>query len=308
MKSANNKESKEEKNMSREEIALAIKEEVEKMTGWDVCVNNVQKNNGVECVALIVRSDDGKASPVIYADEMIEEIISGDVKPREAADKLIRTYEAEKDMAPQINVENLATKEHVLENVVFFVTNEERNSSKKEELPHRDFLDLTAFYRVMINDEENGMAMSYLVKNQHIESIGISEQELYEAAMKNADKEEYSAKSLHEMYAEMLGIPVEAIPLNPIPMYVISNKNGMYGASVLMHTKYIREVADRIGSDLLILPSSIHEVIAVPVGLESIEQLKWMVREVNTSDVSEQEILGDGVYSYSRSEDLLTVA
>lgn len=294
--------------MSREEIALAIKEEVEKMTGWDVCVNNVQKNNGVECVALIVRSDDGKASPVIYADEMIEEIISGDVKPREAADKLIRTYEAEKDMAPQINVENLATKEHVLENVVFFVTNEERNSSKKEELPHRDFLDLTAFYRVMINDEENGMAMSYLVKNQHIESIGISEQELYEAAMKNADKEEYSAKSLHEMYAEMLGIPVEAIPLNPIPMYVISNKNGMYGASVLMHTKYIREVADRIGSDLLILPSSIHEVIAVPVGLESIEQLKWMVREVNTSDVSEQEILGDGVYSYSRSEDLLTVA
>lgn len=294
--------------MSREEIALAIKEEVEKMTGWDVCVNNVQKNNGVECVALIVRSDDGKASPVIYADEMIEEIISGDVKPREAADKLIRTYEAEKDMAPQINVENLATKEHVLENVVFFVTNEERNSSKKEELPHRDFLDLTAFYRVMINDEENGMAMSYLVKNQHIESIGISEQELYEAAMKNADKEEYSAKSLHEMYAEMLGIPVEAIPLNPIPMYVISNKNGMYGASVLMHTKYIREVADRIGFDLLILPSSIHEVIAVPVGLESIEQLKWMVREVNTSDVSEQEILGDGVYSYSRSEDLLTVA
>jgi hypothetical protein len=195
-----------------------------------------------------------------------------------------------------------------LENVVFFVTNEERNSSKKEELPHRDFLDLTAFYRVMINDEENGMAMSYLVKNQHIESIGISEQELYEAAMKNADKEEYSAKSLHEMYAEMLGIPVEAIPLNPIPMYVISNKNGMYGASVLMHTKYIREVADRIGFDLLILPSSIHEVIAVPVGLESIEQLKWMVREVNTSDVSEQEILGDGVYSYSRSEDLLTVA
>jgi hypothetical protein len=90
-------------------------------------------------------------------------------------------------------------------------------------------------------------------------------------------------------------------------MFVITNEKKIFGASVLMHIKYIKELADRIESDLFIIPSSIHEVIAVPADYIDTETLTNMVNEVNMANVSPQEVLGNRVYSYSRREGLLSV-
>lgn len=50
------------------------------------------------------------------------------------------------------------------------------------------------------------------------------------------------------------------------------------------------------------MPSSIHEVLVVPASSMNATDLKQMVREVNDTEVSEQEILGYSVYRYNRKQ------
>ena len=86
-------------------------------------------------------------------------------------------------------------------------------------------------------------------------------------------------------------------------MYVLTNKTMLNGASTMMYYGVLDSIADKIGHDLYILPSSIHELILVPVksGYKA-DELKKMVCQVNSDEVSDNEILSDSVYCYSRKD------
>ena len=61
--------------------------------------------------------------------------------------------------------------------------------------------------------------------------------------------------------------------------------------------------------DLYILPSSVHEVILIPKDdTMEWEKLQEMVKEVNSTQVEDVEILSDSVYCYQRSADTLLPA
>lgn len=60
--------------------------------------------------------------------------------------------------------------------------------------------------------------------------------------------------------------------------------------------------------DFYILPSSIHELLAVPVSTAEIEELRQMVKEVNDNEVAPEEILGYEVYRYNRETGEVEVA
>lgn len=59
---------------------------------------------------------------------------------------------------------------------------------------------------------------------------------------------------------------------------------------------------------MIILPSSIHEVLLVVYEEElCMEELKEMVRHVNQTEVAKEEILSDNVYIYSRKTDKISI-
>jgi len=61
-----------------------------------------------------------------------------------------------------------------------------------------------------------------------------------------------------------------------------------------------------LGSDFYLLPSSIHELILVPVGEDrDREHLEEMVKEINQTQVAMEEILSDTVYNYESIRDEL---
>lgn len=77
---------------------------------------------------------------------------------------------------------------------------------------------------------------------------------------------------------------------------VVSNKNGWCGAGVIMIPELFRSISNK---DLFILPSSIHEVLALPDdGNTEVEFLQSMVSEINKYEVAEDERLTDSVYKY----------
>lgn len=80
------------------------------------------------------------------------------------------------------------------------------------------------------------------------------------------------------------------------PWRILSNKDKVLGAGMLA----VPAVLEKVFGDKphLILPSSSHEVIAMPVGIITPNAAKDMVVEVNAEIVAPEEQLSDSVYLY----------
>lgn len=81
----------------------------------------------------------------------------------------------------------------------------------------------------------------------------------------------------------------------PSEMNVTTLGNKMYGAGLLYCEEFLKVIKEKIG-DCYILPSSIHEIIFVPVGFASIEELTAKVQAINATGVSEDDYLADRAF------------
>lgn len=101
----------------------------------------------------------------------------------------------------------------------------------------------------------------------------------------------------------------DSSPSDSLPsLYVLTNRSGIHGASCLLYHDIIKDFADRIGSDILILPSSIHEVILIPDNnIFDYQEIREMVKKVNSEDVPAEDCLSDQLYFYSRKQKRLTI-
>lgn len=96
--------------------------------------------------------------------------------------------------------------------------------------------------------------------------------------------------------------------INTVPMYILTNISRCNGAAVMAYPNLLENIAEQLGHDLVILPSSIHEVIILSVDDQTdFRKLEEMVREVNDSQVAEEELLSDTIYVYERSTGRVTV-
>ena len=82
-------------------------------------------------------------------------------------------------------------------------------------------------------------------------------------------------------------------------LFVLTNNQKLNGAAALLDEKMMEQIAERVGNDFYILPSSVHEVLIVPkeAGMD-FKDLEAMVQEVNATQVAPQDKLSDHVYQY----------
>lgn len=93
-----------------------------------------------------------------------------------------------------------------------------------------------------------------------------------------------------------------------LPMYVFANDDFYFGATVLCYPEEFSSLAQRFQSDLFLFPSSIHEIIAIPaLPIFEADTLRNMVRDINGSEVSPNEVLSDSVYRYCLATGKITI-
>lgn len=80
-------------------------------------------------------------------------------------------------------------------------------------------------------------------------------------------------------------------------MYVATNTDKFYGASVILYECLLDAVAEKTGG-FYVLPSSVHEIIIVPDTFGDLEYLTQMVMDVNRADISPDAVLSDNCYHY----------
>lgn len=89
---------------------------------------------------------------------------------------------------------------------------------------------------------------------------------------------------------------------------VLTTNDGFLGAVALFLPNMQERLAEVVGGNYWVLPSSVHEVLIVPDRGEGAEQLAAMVRDINASEVPENEQFGNRVLYYDREKGSLTVA
>ena len=92
-------------------------------------------------------------------------------------------------------------------------------------------------------------------------------------------------------------------------MYILNTKKPEFGAAVFVDSQVRRICARQIGGSYYILPSSIHEVLLLPVMDEmSAWDLRQIVGTMNHQVVSDEEVLSDHVYRYLHKCNKLIIA
>lgn len=87
----------------------------------------------------------------------------------------------------------------------------------------------------------------------------------------------------------------------------MSNPYGFHGAAVSLYDGVLRNFAEKLGSDLIILPCSVHETLIIPYK-EDIDnaRINEMVAHINRTEVAKEDVLSDNAYLYRRETDVVT--
>ena len=287
-----------------------VQREVEKRAGenYRVKLNDVMKNNGVVLRGITLMQDDSNISPTIYLNPYYDAYENGDTTLGTVIDEVIDTYERNKinrssDRRFFMNYESVRSR------IIFKLINTEKNRELLRDVPYIPFHDLSIVFQCLVSEERFGNA-SILIHNVHLQLWKVNARELYECALENTPLlQGYELADMNTVLEEMKalgGIDDEEIEdmQQEVPMYVLSNKSRINGASCILYKDILKDFAMVVDKDLYVLPSSIHEVILLPSdGTQESEQLKEMVREINQSQVEKEEVLSDSVYYYRRSDD-----
>lgn len=149
-----------------------------------------------------------------------------------------------------------------------------------------------------------------MVSNDLFRSWGISMSQLWRTAYENT-KRFYPAqietltKRLQKL-SEKEGLACEIADCDEcfIPM-LLSNEQDLHGAACMLYEGVLHDYAQMKQSDLIILPSSVHETLLLEdKGLDLIE-LSQMVQIINEAEVEKKEQLSDHVYVYHWKENML---
>lgn len=287
----------------RDEVTLTLGE------GYEVQLADVGKNNGKTLTGLTIKEEGQNVAPTIYLEEFEEKYEKGEIETiGDVAEEIVGIYRRHKDEVKELgDIANLfSDRKWVLARVLPRVINAERNKGLLEQIPHKDFVDLAVTYSVRVGKVGDSFG-SIQLKNAHMSMLGLTLEELDEAASSNAEKEGFEAMNLGKMVEEMS--EGSEISENDVPMMVLTNRERFYGAAVMTMVKVLGALAEKVKSDLYILPSSVNEVIVVPtVYGGDAGYLRSMVREVNSRMVMQEEVLSDSLYIYRRKVGEVQVA
>lgn len=203
---------------------------------------------------------------------------------------------------------------YVREHVVFQFINAEENQELLMDMPHREYLDLAIVYRFIVDIGENGIT-SVMIRNAVATMFGLTETQLFQFAAENTRRMFppvvnsmqtvikdllYSGLDLDSEDVEILEDFLESIPQEE-QLYVIGNPRHTNGAISILYEDVLYHLAQKVDSDLYIMPSSVHECIATSSKNGTVETFASMVESVNMSDVPLTDRLSNQVYYYDRN-------
>lgn len=316
-KELNEIENKEKKNMNFDEFKAYVQEHIkeflpEKYADASVTIQNVTKNNDTVLSGLMIRNEDNNIAPNIYLENFFDQLQAG----RDINDIMqqIGEVRVEHEMEKSFDVSRLTDFDQVKDHIIPKLINSEMNADYLSDKPYTMVNDLAVAYAIDLGGDANGH-MSAPITNSLMEQYGTSIEELHSLAMNSLESQTLDFKSMIDVLMEMMGITEDDPRASMLPpeedlsMYVLTNSEKINGATAILSEKKMDEIAEQLGGNFFVIPSSIHEVIVLPIREDmNKDDLEAMINDVNSTQVAPEERLSDNLYGYNAQEHKLVLA
>jgi hypothetical protein len=238
---------------------------------YDVTSTKSDKGNGVVLDGIVVRKGTDSISSVLYINPEID-----------ADGNVSRLTSCLHDTTtPKFDLEWFTDYEQVKKRLI----------ARLSSCPPKGVVKAIAFcdlYMTVAVDVGIGVVQ---VKQEHLRGWEKRKEEVfYDALFSSRENRPAIEKGLSNVMEELSGMPV---PYDLNFIRVLSNNTRTYGASAIMY-------AENLPREFYMIPSSVHEVMIVPADYDGIDihGLSDMVRYVNRTEVSPEEVLSDHAYHY----------
>ena len=248
-------------------------------------------------------------SPTFYMERMYEQYKECGSFEKVMADQAIYLEESLKYIPEEAFDLDFSS---VKDKIIFQVVNTRHNKEMIALCPHRDFMDLTVVYRVVLNVDSDGVS-GFLITHDIAKMEDLTENLLFGLAMENTRRmfpfkseriEQTMSRMMRKWGADEEEIDSSFPDINEVPdkerVYVISNEYEFFGANALLYKDVIGSVAQSIGTDCYVLPSSVHDLVVLSTDVfQEKNRLMDLVRETNSEHVRVSDRLSDNIYIYS---------
>lgn len=155
------------------------------------------------------------------------------------------------------------------------------------------FLDLEMYVYVKL---DGGIAK---VNERVINMWQTNKEDVFAVARENT-LPELKVESMREIIEKQFGM---SLPDDTPDQIVLKNDDAYLGGAALCFNEILAKAAEKANADtLVVIPSSIHEIICLPYNGENVYDLNDMVRTVNASEVAPEEQLADHVYFFAEGK------
>lgn len=282
--------------------------------GYISKIEKINKGNGITLSGITFYRETTCVSPIIYLEEFYQMYLEK-LPMTEILTKIENIFAEQSKKCD--NLEKLLNFNFVKRKVFPCLVRKTGNSLLTDEIVSNEWHDLAVVFQIMFQDEK-ASDLSVLISKHLLEMWPITENELKNIAMENLKKCQMHFCSLEEKLSDMLSDMLifennfenkKAVAEANVclPIYVMTNESSYYGASMILDKKNLELITRLLGRDFYLIPSSIHEMLCVPVnsGLDK-DFLKNLLAKVNQTKVSPEEILEWHLYRYHADKKELT--
>ena len=291
--------------MNINEFTEKARKEIAEILGKEVRYKEMDKLNNTKLYGLMILEPGSNVAPTIYMEQFYDMYMETG-NWRKTINPIIAAYQS--DSFPKcLDMEWFRDFDKVQGLIFHKLINFGANIALLEKVPYTRYLDFAIVYCVHCENEEIGDG-SILIHNSHLEMWRCTTQDLARLAEENTPRlYPLSVCTMKDVIQECIGCPLpdeDDIPAT----YVMSNKARVNGAISIRYKGILKAFSSKLNSDIVILPSSVHEVILLPLlEHEGFKEFKDMVYEVNRYQLSKEEFLSDNVYLYRRDTDSIEI-
>lgn len=286
------------------ELPDEIKKEIE------VKVEEITKANDEILHGLVIALPD-TPSPVVYLEHCWAAYNNGDFDADEMIESFIGALLESYNNIPKFDLEKLQ-HDNIKDKLTFRVVDAEKNEERLKNLVHRPLdAGFVMIPYITLMDNEDGIAAT-AISNELAKDFGYDIEETLNTALQNAVlNNEVTLCPIEDMvfgFADTSTSLMDehfSVERNR-KMYVLTKADNYYGAQVLFYPGVKERIAEVLKDDYYVLPSSMHELMVVPVGAgHDVMELTSMVRQANGTVTEPEDVLSDRVLLYDRNKQKL---
>lgn len=249
-------------------------------------------NKRREALMVSPKSEGGDfMTPTIYLDEAYAEYLR--LKDTDAMDSILREIaETIGSKTRKIGFNMMDVIKERRDEIVTCLINTEMNQELLKTIPHREFQDLSIVYKLFLSEESpeeisNGVVT---IDDTILKELRMTEEELFDLAHEN--RKRLFPVRIYDLFA----------------MHAVTCEDAFHGAASITYPETLKELKERSGGSFYLIPSSVHECMAVPAEHVEAHDLLELLRDVNQREeiVRRDEILGNNVY-FCDGEKIVTI-